>query len=431
MSLLSSFKKALGFPDEYEDFNDEESEPEHDTSSDPTPAAPATIAPVPVSEELEEADSALPGQVFDAVIELFNASQPEFVSSCLNTEAQRQYLLERIGDSLRQSLKAESERARAHGQRLWENERAQMADDLEKLKTEYYSLRQQREEFKSAQLSAARQKRALSERVHDLESQVNSLEADREQLQLENRSMLNKLRVASVKAADAGTPEAEIHRLAEENVKLQDTVNGLRDDLKARDAEIAELKKANSELAENAATDTFTPEQQEAMAEIERRIEEFEVVKQRKDDKIKELTESLRTIKRKLGTAEQTAEKAVATEAELRAEVDRLTAMITAAAEKEQRTEAPAVEKVEEQPQNPKPRKKHRNKKRNEPKDEEKTQQPVKISAIDELMDSTDWFTVPEPMPIKKDPEVEEEFGYKEPAKKPVHHDDDKQLSLF
>ena len=45
-------------------------------------------------------------------------------------------------------------------------------------------------------------------------------------------------------------------------------------------------------------------------------------------------------------------------------------------------------------------------------------------------MDSTDWFKAPDPIPLKKDPVVEEEFGYKEPPKKP-NLDSEKQLSLF
>ena len=57
--------------------------------------------------------------------------------------------------------------------------------------------------------------------------------------------------------------------------------------------------------------------------------------------------------------------------------------------------------------------------------------QPVKISAIDELMDSTDWFVAPDPVPLKKDPEVEENFGYKEPAKKNEAPEDDRQLTLW
>ena len=55
----------------------------------------------------------------------------------------------------------------------------------------------------------------------------------------------------------------------------------------------------------------------------------------------------------------------------------------------------------------------------------------VKLSAIDELMDNTDWFVAPEPIPVKKDPEVEEDFGYKEPPAKKTARDDDKQLSLW
>jgi len=45
-------------------------------------------------------------------------------------------------------------------------------------------------------------------------------------------------------------------------------------------------------------------------------------------------------------------------------------------------------------------------------------------------MEDTDWFVAPDPVPLKKDPEVEENFGYKEPEKKD-RKPDDRQLTLF
>lgn len=455
MSILSSFKKALGFPDEYdEDFDSPDTDlPQYSEPADTTDHEPLSSAETAGEPEAAPEDSDLPGEVFDAVIELFNATQPEFVRNCLSIESQRSYLLERISQSLRDKLKSETEKARRLGEKRFDAERQKMADDLEKIKTEYHTLRQQREEFQSAQLSAARQKRALSERVHDLESQVSTLEAEKEQFQLENRSMLNKLRVANVRASADADTENELQKLAQDNVSLQDTVKDLTARNEALERKATELQKLIDEGGES-------EEQARAMAEIEAQLNKFEEIKKKKDARISELQTSGRNQQKNIEMLESRIEeaqklnaelksqidealkkesegKAAADklEAELKAEIKRLTEMVNATARKE--------ESIPVRDKHRKRRSSDRRKEPAEPQVSTETQaevadapetpeasQTIKISAIDELMDSTDWFIAPDPVPLKKDPEVEEAFGYKEPVKK-TSRDDDKQLSLW
>ncbi len=484
MSILSSFKKALGFPDEYDDELDDNLDDNLDTLTqrespalqrrNDTAKAPETIdkAPAPADEMPQPIAPELPGEIFDAVIELFNASQPDFVRQCLNVESQRAYLMERIDKSLKDKLEKETTNARRRGELLWEEEKRKMTGDIDRLKSEYHSLKQQREEFQSAQLSAARQKRALKERVNDLESQVGKLEAEREQLQLENRSMLNKLRVANVRASADGNTEAEFQRIAQENVMLQDRINGLCDDKKKADAEIAALNKTIDELRDQADTDNISAEQQTALKEIEERIRMFEDVKARKDKKIDDLTVQNRqlaaetkTLTARLSEANKASETLITeieslkktaalqasssaeTEQSLRDEVKRLTELLNA-------TEVPIRKRPGRKPKDRHSRRidipdtgNHVDKDSNADALPDKSDEKnatmtsetktgnetgtVKISAIDELMDSTDWFIAPDPMPVKKDPEVEEDFGYKEPPARRATRDDDKQLSLF
>lgn len=434
MSFISSFKKALGFPDEYDDELDDTAEADniHDDNdhSDMAESVSATASSEQAEPETpKDMDHALPGDIFDAVLEQFNAIQPDFVRQCLSIEAQRRYLIERMSESLRARLESEITAARKRGELQWEAEKQKMASDLERLKSEYHSLKQQREEFQSAQLSAARQKRALSERVHDLESQVNSLEAEKEQYQLENRSMLNKLRAASIRGGADGDADAELERLAQENAKLQDSVKSLNDRLTQSDNEISELKDTNRKLqsdleariAEAKADDErITAEQQEVLAEIEEQLKQFEAIKQKKDAKIASLKSALKESAEKLAATETDRSRS---EEELKAEVRRLTELLQAT------------------PANDRPKSRKTGKSRNKTVENNmeilqfelnttETPGPIKISAIDELMDSTDWFTAPDPVPLKKDPEVDEDFGYKEPVKR-TSRDDDKQLSLF
>lgn len=418
MSVISSIKKAFGFADEYdEDDIDRMIERESSAESHSSEALNHDTVSSADDTSPEQNLNELPGEIFDAVIELFNATQPEFVRECLNQDDQRRYLMTRIDSSLRQKLKTQTEAAIEHGRQQWIDEKRRMAQEVEKLKSDYHSLKQQREEFQNAQLSASRQKRALTDRIHDLENQVNTLEAEKEQYQLENRSMLNKLRVANVKNS-SDDPEAEerLQSLAQENVTLQDS-------LKEATEKISTLSEQLSKAQEQR-SDELSPEYQAMMEEMEQQLEKFEDIKKAKDAKIAELNSQLKESKAKVQEADseiQSLRETIKTnlhshataQAAMQDEIKRLTEMIETQSQTYE--EAPEPTKVEE------------------PEITETTDdEPVIISAIDELMDSTDWFQAPEPTPLKKDPALEEEFGYKEPVKKPSsHHDDDKQLSLW
>lgn len=429
MSLLSSFKKVLGFPDEYDeepDATDVEVEVQahaNDILPADNSAQSGTNASVQPTEsdllEVRLTDAAIPGEVLDAVIKQFNATQPDFVKECLSLEAQRSFILERMETSLLEKLRAEAEEARRVGLRQCEAERTKMASDIQRMKADKTKMVRQKEEFENAQLSATRQKRALKERVTDLEQQVEQLEADREQLQLENRTLINKLRVADVKSKIADGSDVEIDSMVRENLALTDRIRQLETDLE-------EARKASEQ-----STDTQIP--QEVMDEIESRLAEFEDLKQRKDKRIAELEKSLfDTISesndstRRLNSEIEEKDHEIT---DLQAEIKRLTQLINAS-----------------EYQKPQNKKKNRNLNKTSASDEvretesesaETDDMPTpsaeatpKISAIDELMDSTDWFTSPDPILPKKDPEVEELFGYKEPQRKPST-DNDRQLSLF
>lgn len=407
MSFISSFKKALGFADDIdneEDLDVSDAMPNHSENT----AATETIA-----EELiipDENDASLPRDIFDSIITLFNGIQPEFVSKCLSTDQQRKYILDHIDTSIRKRIETVMENARQRASRDNTEAQKKMQSELHRLREQNSAFEAKKDEYQSAQLSASRQKRALSERIHDLEAQVANLEAEKEQFQLENRSMANKLRVASVIGSDSDDAENKMLKLAEENTELQKRLDTLTN-------EMAELK-ANPIIPESDSA---------ALEEISRQVEKFEEIKKRKDAKITELKDELQANAANLAelqkeltasriecdslrkTIETNLYAQAKSEKELKAEIHSLT-------EKLEKLSKETTKSVAAQHGATTP--KRRSKKK-----------PV-ISAIDDLMESTDWFVAQEPTPMKKDPEVEEDFGYKEPAKK-INKDDDKQLSLF
>ncbi|MDE6783314.1 MAG: hypothetical protein K2J17_06290, partial [Paramuribaculum sp.] len=229
MSFLNSFKKALGFSDEYEYDGDEEATASVDVTEAETASDNPDATPSPTAPAYDPGDTkALTGSIFDAVIKLFNETQPEFVRQCLSVDAQRAYILEHIDAGVRATIDKQIADARAYGEQQAHEQRRQMMGEIEKLKSDYERLNHQREEFQTAKLSASRQKRAMTERISDLENQVNNLIAEREQYQIENRSMANKLRIATMRIPDAETGElSQLEQILEENATLTDSVKSL------------------------------------------------------------------------------------------------------------------------------------------------------------------------------------------------------------
>ncbi len=428
MSIIKSIKKAFGFPEEYDDTEYTESDSTSVTSSDSDTehsyAAPTTEPPVEHEVDIED----MSGKIFDAVIELFNTSQPDFVKECLSIESQRMYILSHINQETKHLLDKQIAIARAKGERQWQAERKKMADDLISVKADMKTLKSQRDEFRTAQLSETRQKRALKDRIHDLETKIATLEAEKEQFQLENRSMVNKLRVANVRNSSGNTSdEAELIRLATENVKLQDNINLLRDKLTAADTQIKELQSSSHD-----------EDNIEDLKEIEEQIKQFELIKEKKDAKISALSKSVRQKEQDIAQMKSIINEHQQTTKKLQEEIKSLRNTIEANLRSHAIAENELKQKIKNQSDN------SANKPEGEPtpvknteipteEPAEKTQpkQNVKISVIDELMQSTDWFVAPTitPNPVKKT-EADDSFGYKEPVRKPTRENDN-QLSLW
>lgn len=119
-------------------------------------------------ESVAELDKALTDDIFDEVIELFNRTQPEFVRECLNVEAQRRYILNSLSENLRQRMRS----ALSTDNRRWEMEKDKLEKKIAALEGDDNEIENLRRENHKLQLSVDCQKRALLDRIHDLEMQL-------------------------------------------------------------------------------------------------------------------------------------------------------------------------------------------------------------------------------------------------------------------
>lgn len=169
----------------------------------------------------DSASEGLHGELFDAVIGLFNRWSPQFVRDCIDTEAQRRYIYDSLGVELRSRLGKVQTTSSDDVAR----ERSMMMEELEKLREDNKNVVTLRERLESSRLSAERQKRAMADRIQDLQDQVATLEDKNERMALSTATR----HAAQTDADSAG-------------------IAALKDDLAAREREIERLNALNEQL---------------------------------------------------------------------------------------------------------------------------------------------------------------------------------------
>lgn len=477
MALFNNIKRALGFESAIDD-------------EDVFDGIDATVHPLSQHKEIIEQQAVSEGtialddnvtydadapvdpstihhMIFDGVIKIFNDSLPAFIKDSVDPEAQRRYLYNALDDSIKNYLKRTDDEARRRNRSSWERERQRLEADNKSLSDKIKSLEEKSEDGRKQQLSAERQKRALAERVHDLESRIATLEAEKEQYELENKSLLNKLRLTALQAddVDGSVLQAEdvelkqrFDEISQKYAEAADDIEQLKakaaiademiSDLNAKTSEamqqrllaektLAEMTAARDEAATQAAqlqeklaisskelstTLEEVEEAREAMMaidEIQEQLSRFEEIKEAKDKRISELgTENNRltmiveSLKAETLSLKKTIESNLYSQAEsenaLRREIEEL----------RQAASRPGVPLLEDLP--PEPIKSTARKKRK-----------PRISAIDESIDDTDWLVAAPPKSGKSMvSEPAPAFGYQPPVKK-QQPENDAQMSLW
>lgn len=390
-------------------------------------------------------DPALPGDLFDAIIEQFNAAQPDFISRCLSIEAQRVYLLNSLSENLRARLNraiSHNGEAEATDARAAEAERQRMQRRINALEADNKNTESLRQENRKLHLSIERQKRALLDRINDLEAQVAKSHAEREKFFTDKR---NPDDAALIDSSNSRISELE-QQLAQKGEELEAMTarlaeqSTLREQLEVKtrmsDEMINDLRN-QAAAARNEYEDTCR-QQQMALDRIHDQVASFEQIKAKLESRITELKEALKEEKRadreatiarlneENASLRHTIENNLYNQAnsegrlrseikQLRRELEQAKSAATAAAVTPSPAErygdgeaipSPDAFLAEQQPAKPAAKRRGR---------------PKKVK-LDEELDNTEWFSSQH----KEDPD----FGYHEPPRRPSN-DNAAQLSLF
>lgn len=312
MAMFDKLKKALGFGPDND--NDEliSDDPElHTPDSSPFAGHDKRVSEIE-SPDLDDTVS----EVFTQVIAQFNNALPGFLKDSVDPEREKRQLFESLSADVKAHLRNLERNVTDRLDQAWRTERDKLQTDLRNISDTAKGLEAKRADLKQQQLSSERQKRALTERVHDLEKRILTLEAEKEQIELENKSMLNKVKVAQVYEKDCEAMREQIASLQSELNKshiaanLTDTDNNIPDSQSSVDPnpelieQIEKLKTEKAEMAEQIEALTEIEEQYNAMIgrmeEVEEKMAEIDEMTANKDARIASMKDQLAVAKESL-----------------------------------------------------------------------------------------------------------------------------------
>ena len=173
MSFLKKSLKALGFSEEEEEeYTQHHTERDVAASSRTTANTGAAEPATPTTPKNNDGET-LPDSLLEHIVELINASLPDFVRTCIDRESEKRYIYEHLGDSFKNYIAELNGQARSVVEQEVAVTRQKLEEELAAQKRKTAELEEQKNEIKNAQLSAERQKRALHDKVHDLDNRVS------------------------------------------------------------------------------------------------------------------------------------------------------------------------------------------------------------------------------------------------------------------
>lgn len=423
MSFASAFKRIFGLDsDDYSENIDttaEDADVQVHTGAD-SGSDESDDTPVPtVSAEMK-------AKIYEGAVAIFNQALPDFLSRSVDPQAQQRLLAGSIDKSVDQYLDNLMKQAEQYAEAKLRASVEASKRDAEQLRAEMQQLEQQRTSIREQQLSADRRRRAMADRVTDLEGQVERLEAEREQFELENKSLLNKLKVADIQPGVVDEMSKEIEELkqrltqgesATDTAAAEEYERRIAEAAQAAEKEKAALQQTIDDLKQQAelSQGMYNDLQQQLSAEREaHKTDSDELAQARKLlEEVNEMQAQFAQVETIIRKRDERIEKLKASNKRLRDEVTAVKEQLAAVegpnlfgyAEASAQAEAHA--------------------------DEEIKKVASEIAAIEDDFECPDWF-VAEPGPNTASLRTDDsEFGYTEPPRKPHKPDSDAQLSLF
>ena len=419
MSFFDSMRRFFGLDNEYntDELNDSDISAE---TSDSNPQADENPQDSALTPDLNgDENEALPpkpavdpdmrARIFDGVVAIFNQALPDFLSKSVDPARQSELISQSLDASLSEYLDNLSAETTRYIEATLKNAADSAKREADRLRHDMETLEQQRTSIREQQLSAERRRRALADRVQDLEAQLASAEAEREQFDLEKKSMLNKIKLADVQPGIIDELQREIEKLKSEQGQPDNT------ELEKTQAELAEARAAleqQKEHAENSQS-MYNDLQHQLVDEREARLRaEAELAEARKIfDTVIEMQKQMQMVEVMIQKRDDRIARLKSTNKKLKEEIAELKTRIA----EEEEHDGGLFDLIQEEP---------------EPEVMPSPEEEAALANLEDDFECPDWF-VSQPAPGEGSLRTSEEpFGYTPPARKHTP-ENDAQLSLF
>jgi len=419
MSFFDSMRRFFGLDNEYntDELNDSDISAETSDSNPQADENPQDSALTPDLNGDENAalpsrpavDPDMKARIFDGVVAIFNQALPDFLSKSVDPARQSELISQSLDASLSEYLDNLSAETTRYVEATLKNAADSAKREADRLRRDMETLEQQRASIREQQLSAERRRRALADRVQDLEAQLASAEAEREQFDLEKKSMLNKIKLADVQPGIIEELQREIEKLKSEQGQPDNT------ELEKTQAELAEARAAleqQKEHAENSQS-MYNDLQHQLVDEREARLKaEDELAEARKIfDTVIEMQKQMQMVEVMIQKRDDRIARLKSTNKKLKEEIAELKTRIA----DEEEHDGGLFDLIQEEP---------------EPEVVPSPEEEAALANLEDDFECPDWF-VSQPAPGEGSLRTSEEpFGYTPPARKHTP-ENDAQLSLF
>ncbi len=360
MAFFSKLKAAFGFGDYNDDEElDEELVPygtahrtpyinpfkkeeenkvlEDETKTETTATRVVQDNTAEIQDQDNEQNKSMPDEIFSGILEIINSTIPPFVRECLDIDAERRAIANLLGPQLQTVIADMRIKAEVSAKTKWEQEKKALAEKNAQAESKCKEAEAKAEEAKNKMLAVDLQRKAALERSQDLEKRIATLEAEHEQFELENKSLINKVKVSQVYANDAAHYKEELETLQKNVIEWKAKAvenTSLKEELEKTNTELATAKEIIASMqssSESVNAEELKKRETELTDKYSGEIAKLQEEIATKDSNIDSLSKKLESTEQELASTKKELDDAMATldvAQEVQEQIDKLSEQI-------------------------------------------------------------------------------------------------------
>jgi len=236
------------------------------------------------------------------------AASPKPTTLPVNTVADNAPATDGLPEPLAKMLSQYIDQVRTDTAMAWNNERTAMTNQVQQAQDKIAQVQEKVENLRKQLADSEAQRRAAQSQTTDLNKQVAELKSQNEQLDVDKKGLLNKIKVIKTQQGN-GDDAAEIERLTKLNEELQSKLEEATKNVPQQTDSNEELEKAQEQIKSLQAELEESKQNLALAAQAQQRFNKFEEAGMRKDSEIADLKQQIATLTEANATTTQLRER--------------------------------------------------------------------------------------------------------------------------